>query len=149
LVVSKNYYNFASEMNRNELSQLCAKTRQRKSISVYAVCKSLNLNYNNLMRVETGVHSSKMTRIIDYLAAVGSYLHVEGEHPANLMEYDDLVDWLISARKNHFTQCALAKKVNCSNITIAYAETRKTILTVDRFLLFADALGYEISILDT
>lgn len=135
-------------MNRNELSQLCANTRQRKAISVYAVCKALNLNYNNLMRVETGEHSSKMTRIIDYLAAIGSYLHVEGEHSATFTQYDDLIHWLITARKDHYTQVTLAKKVNCSHITIAYAETRKTILTVDRFLLFADALGYKISILD-
>jgi transcriptional regulator with XRE-family HTH domain len=108
---------------------------------------SMKMLMPTLRRFEKGEHNFSLVKVMEYLQVLHAQLVIYNEKSTVVVtEYNQLIEWLVSARKNGYTQRKLAEAVGISYVMLARIESNKSSLSIDVYLKIIEALGYEIKI---
>lgn len=134
-------------MDRIEFCNLLVRAKEQSGKSTNTVSFDLRMQWSTLRRFEKGANNSNMKKVFEYMAVIDSCLHIVSDNSdKTILNYDDLINWIIKERKGKYTQRQLAEQIGCAYLTIANIERGATAVSVDTFLKIIDALGYTIKI---
>lgn len=134
-------------MTRLEFSNQLSELRQSSGIKMKDICFAMNVMPTEIYRLENGKNSFNMAKAISYLHSINGYIQLRKNKTIySIMQYEDIVQWLINERKDNYTQRALTQKTGCANGTIGNIESGKSIMSIDFFLRLAEVLEFSITI---
>lgn len=134
-------------MERIEFCELMVEAKKRSGISTSQVSFELKMLLPSLRRLEKGIHNFSVSKAIDYLHSINGYIQLHKNKTIySIMQYEDIVQWLINERKDNYTKHALTQKTGCANGTIGNIESGKSVMSIDIFLRLSEVLGFSITI---
>lgn len=134
-------------MNRLEFSSLLVRQREAHKIGKNELCRITGFTFLQLQRIENADNNYNLGLVFCYLSALKSCMILKKDNEESyLAKYNQTTKWLVSARKEFFSQRALAEAIGMSYVMLARIETQKSNLTIDVFLKIAEILGYSIEI---
>lgn len=131
-------------MTRNEFCDLMAVAKERSGKTTNTISFDLRMQWTTLRKFEKGTNNSSMKKILEYLQVINAYIQIDKSVCIN--DYDNLVAWMINARKDRYSQRKLAEEIDVTYLTIANIERKATAMSLDIFLKIADVLGHQITI---
>lgn len=134
-------------MDRIKFSSLLAQQREENNIGKNEMCRLTGFSFLQLQRIENAGNNYNMQLVFRYLSAIWAGIILQKRNKELiLVEYSQLIEWLISARKKNYTQQQLADDIDISRGMLMRIESQKSNLSVDIFLKIVDVLGYKIDI---
>lgn len=134
-------------MDRIKFSSLLAQQREENNIGKNAMCRLTGFSFVQLQLIENACNNYNMKLVFRYLSAIWAGIILQKRNKEFiLVEYSQLIEWLISARKKNYTQQQLADDTDISRGMLMRIESQKSNLSVDIFLKIVDVLGYKIDI---
>lgn len=134
-------------MDRIKFSSLLAQQREENNIGKNAMCRLTGFSFLQLQLIENACNNYNMKLVFRYLSAIWAGIILQKRNKELiLVEYSQLIEWLISARKKNYTQQQLADDIDISRGMLMRIESQKSNLSVDIFLKIVDVLGYKIDI---
>ena len=134
-------------MNRLDFCKLMEQAKIASGIPASEISFSMKMLMPTLRRFEKGEHNFSLVKVMEYLQVLHAQLVIYNEKSTVVVtEYNQLIEWLVSARKNGYTQRKLAEAVGISYVMLARIESNKSSLSIDVYLKIIEALGYEIKI---
>jgi transcriptional regulator with XRE-family HTH domain len=108
---------------------------------------SMKMLMPTLRRFEKGEHNFSLVKVMEYLQVLHAQLVIYNEKSTVVVtEYSQLIEWLVSTRKNGYTQRKLAEAVGISYVMLARIESNKSSLSIDVYLKIIEVLGYSVNI---
>lgn len=136
-------------MERIEFCELILEAKRNSGITTSEISFKLKMLLPSLRRFEKGTHNFSVSKAIDYLKVVNSYIILEKKDSQMkffIIEYKDIINWLLKSRDGIYTQRMLTHKVGCANGTIGNIEAERSIMSIDLLLKLVDELGFNIKI---
>lgn len=130
-------------MNRLEFCDLMVKAKERSGVRISDISFQMHMLLPTLRRLEKGQHNFNMKKCIEYLDVIKSKITLGSQE---IHTYDELVETIVNIRTKSYSQRSLAEKIGMSYVSIAHVERHKAVMSVDMFLLIAQALELEINI---
>lgn len=131
-------------MNRLEFCDLMEKAKERSGTRISDISFQMHMLLPTLRRLEKGQHNFNMKKCIEYLDVIKSKITLGSQE---IHTYDELVETIVNIRTKSYSQRSLAEKIGMSYVSIAHVERHKAVMSVDMFLLIAQALELEINII--
>lgn len=136
---------YLSDMTRQAFCEKCRELRIKSNMTPTDLWKKTGLHHIQIRRIENGENNFNMRDIILFLSSLRTKLSlVSSSEKTVIGSYDDVIQWIVSARAGKFTQRDLSEKIHCSCSVIENAERKATTLRIDFFLRIVEALGYQI-----
>lgn len=134
-------------MNRLDFCKLMAQAKIASGIPASEISFSMKMLMPTLRRFEKGEHNFSLVKVMEYLQVLHAQLVIYNEKSTVVVtEYSQLIEWLVSARKNGYTQRQLAEAVGISYVMLARIESNKSSLSIDVYLKIIEVLGYSVNI---
>lgn len=134
-------------MDRFEFCNLMEQAKLSSGITSSEISFSMKMLFPAFRRFEKGKHNFSMTKAMEYINILHAELVIYNDvMSTSITEYSQLIEWLISVRKENYTQQKLADDINISKGMVLRIESQKSNLSVDIFLKIIDVLGYKIDI---
>ena len=134
-------------MDRFEFCNLMEQAKLSSGITSSEISLSMKMLFPTFRRFEKGKHNFSMTKALEYINILHAELVIYNDViSTSITEYSQLIEWLISVRKENYTQQKLADDINISKGMVIRIESQKSNLSVDIFLKIVDVLGYKIDI---
>lgn len=134
-------------MDRFEFCNLMEQAKLSSGITSSEISLSMKMLFPTFRRFEKGKHNFSMTKAMEYINILHAELVIYNDvMSTSITEYSQLIEWLISVRKENYTQQKLANDINISKGMLMRIESQKSNLSVDIFLKIVDVLGYKIDI---
>lgn len=134
-------------MNRLDFCKLMEQAKIASGIPASEISFSMKMLMPTLRRFEKGEHNFSLVKVMEYLQVLHAQLVIYNEKSTVVVtEYNQLIEWLVSARKNGYTQRKLAEAVGISYVMLARIESNKSSLSIDVYLKIIEALGYSVNI---
>lgn len=134
-------------MNRLDFCKLMEQAKMASGISTSKISFAMEMLLPALRRFERGVHNFSLVKVIEYLRVVHAKLVIYNDKSSvDITEYNQLLDWVVSARQGRYSQRKLAEAIGISYATLAYVESHKSHLSIDILLKIIEVLGYNIKI---
>lgn len=134
-------------MNRLDFCKLMEQAKIASGIPASEISFSMKMLMPTLRRFEKGEHNFSLVKVIEYLQVLHAQLVIYNEKSTVVVtEYSQLIEWLVSARKNGYTQRKLAEAVGISYVMLARIESNKSSLSIDVYLKIIEVLGYSVNI---
>lgn len=134
-------------MNRLDFCKLMEQTKIASGIPASEISFSMKMLMPTLRRFEKGEHNFSLVKVMEYLQVLHAQLVIYNEKSTVVVtEYNQLIEWLVSARKNVYTQRKLAEAVGISYVMLARIESNKSSLSIDVYLKIIEVLGYSVNI---
>ena len=130
-------------MNRLDFCKLMEQAKIASGIPASEISFSMKMLMPTLRRFEKGEHNFSLVKVMEYLQVLHAQLVIYNEKSTVVVtEYSQLIEWLVSARKNGYTQRKLAEAVGISYVMLARIESNKSSLSIDVCLNIIEVLGY-------
>lgn len=134
-------------MNRLDFCKLMEQAKIASGIPASEMSFSMKMLMPTLRRFEKGEHNFSLVKVMEYLQVLHAQLVIYNEKSTIVVtEYSQLIEWLVSARKNGYTQRKLAEAVGISYVMLARIESNKSSLSIDVYLKIIEVLGYSVNI---
>lgn len=134
-------------MNRLDFCKLMEQAKIASGISASEISFSMRMLLPTLRRFEKGKHNFTLVKVMEYLKVLHAKLVIYNkESTITVDEYSQLVEWVVSARKDSYSQRKLAEAIGVSYVMLARVESHKNNLSIDIFLRIVEVLGYNIKI---
>lgn len=134
-------------MNRLDFCKLMEEAKIASGIPASEISFSMKMLMPTLRRFEKGEHNFSLVKVMEYLQVLHAQLVIYNEKSTVVVtEYSQLIEWLVSARKNRNTQRKLAEAIGISYVMLARVESNKSNLSIDVLLKILEVLGYSINI---
>ena len=134
-------------MNRLDFCKLMEQAKIASGIPASEISFSMKMLMPTLRRFEKGEHNFSLVKVMEYLQVLHAQLVIYNEKSTVVVtEYSQLIEWLVSARKNGYTQRKLAEAVGISYVMLARIESNKSSLSIDVYLKIIEVLGYSVNI---
>lgn len=134
-------------MDRKEFFKLLEQAKINCGKTTTDISFDLRMQWSTLKRFENGTSNSNLKKVLDYLRVIGYKIVVTNDSNVYyISNYESLVNWIVYARKNIYSQRELADKINITPITIANVERKTNVISIDNFLKIVDALNWELNI---
>lgn len=134
-------------MNRLDFCKLMEQAKIASGIPASEISFSMKMLMPTLRRFEKGEHNFSLVKVMEYLQVLHAQLVIYNEKSTVVVtEYNQLIEWLVSARKNGYTQRKLAEAVGISYVMLARIESNKSSLSIDVYLKIIEVLGYSVNI---
>ena len=134
-------------MNRLDFCKLLEQAKIASGIPASEISFSMKMLMPTLRRFEKGEHNFSLVKVMEYLQVLHAQLVIYNEKSTVVVtEYSQLIEWLVSARKNGYTQRKLAEAVGISYVMLARIESNKSSLSIDVYLKIIEVLGYSVNI---
>lgn len=134
-------------MNRLDFCKLMEQAKIASGIPASEISFSMKMLMPTLRRFEKGEHNFSLVKVMEYLQVLHAQLVIYNEKSTVVVtEYSQLIKWLVSARKNVYTQRKLAEAVGISYVMLARIESNKSSLSIDVYLKIIEVLGYSVNI---
>lgn len=134
-------------MDRKEFFKLLEQAKINCGKTTTDISFDLRMQWSTLKRFENGTSNSNLKKVLDYLRVIGYKIVVTNDSNVYyISNYESLVNWIVYARKNIYSQRELADKINITPITIANVERKTNVISIDNFLKIVDALDWELNI---
>lgn len=134
-------------MNRLDFCKLMEQAKIASGISASEISFSMRMLLPTLRRFEKGKHNFTLVKVMEYLKVLHAKLVIYNkESTITVDEYSQLVEWVVSARKDSYSQRKLAEAIGVSYVMLARVESHKSSLSIDVFLKIVEVLGYNIKI---
>ena len=134
-------------MNRLDFCKLMEQAKIASGIPASEISFSMKMLMPTLRRFEKGEHNFSLVKVMEYLQVLHAQLVIYNEKLTVVVtEYSQLIEWLVSARKNGYTQRKLAEAVGISYVMLARIESNKSSLSIDVYLKIIEVLGYSVNI---
>lgn len=134
-------------MNRLDFCKLMEQAKIASGISASEISFSMRMLMPTLHRFERGKHNFNLVKVMEYLKVLHAKLVIYNkESTITVDEYSQLVEWVVSARKDSYSQRKLAEAIGISYVMLARVESHKSNLSIDVFLRIVEVLGYNITI---
>lgn len=134
-------------MNRLDFCKLMEQAKIASGILASEISFSMKMLMPTLRRFEKGEHNFSLVKVMEYLQVLHAQLVIYNEKSTVVVtEYSQLIEWLVSARKNGYTQRKLAEAVGISYVMLARIESNKSSLSIDVYLKIIEVLGYSVNI---
>lgn len=134
-------------MNRLDFCKLMEQAKIASGIPASEISFSMKMLMPTLRRFEKGEHNFSLVKVMEYLQVLHAQLIIYNEKSTVVVtEYSQLIEWLVSARKNGYTQRKLAEAVGISYVMLARIESNKSSLSIDVYLKIIEVLGYSVNI---
>lgn len=134
-------------MNRLDFCKLMEQAKIASVIPASEISFSMKMLMPTLRRFEKGEHNFSLVKVMEYLQVLHAQLVIYNEQSTVVVtEYSQLIEWLVSARKNGYTQRKLAEAVGISYVMLARIESNKSSLSIDVYLKIIEVLGYSVNI---
>lgn len=134
-------------MNRLDFCKLMEQAKMASGIPASEISFSMKMLMPTLRRFEKGEHNFSLVKVMEYLQVLHAQLVIYNEKSIVVVtEYNQLIEWLVSARKNGYTQRKLAEAVGISYVMLARIESNKSSLSIDVYLKIIEVLGYSVNI---
>lgn len=134
-------------MNRLDFCKLMEQAKIASGISASEISFSMRMLLPTLRRFEKGKHNFTLVKVMEYLKVLHAKLVIYNkESTITVDEYSQLVEWVVSARKDSYSQRKLAEAISVSYVMLARVESHKSSLSIDVFLKIVEVLGYNIKI---
>lgn len=134
-------------MNRLDFCKLMEQAKIASGIPASEISFSMKMLMPTLRRFEKGEHNFSLVKVMEYLQVLHAQLVIYNEKSTVVVtEYSQLIEWLVSARKNGYTQRKLAEAVGISYVMLARIESNKSNLSIDVYLKIIEVLGYSVNI---
>ena len=134
-------------MNRLDFCKLMEQAKIASGIPASEISFSMKMLMPTLRRFEKGEHNFSLVKVMVYLQVLHAQLVIYNEKSTVVVtEYSQLIEWLVSARKNGYTQRQLAEAVGISYVMLARIESNKSSLSIDVYLKIIEVLGYSVNI---
>lgn len=134
-------------MNRLDFCKLMEQAKIASGIPASEISFSMKMLMPTLRRFEKGEHNFSLVKVMGYLQVLHAQLVIYNEKSTVVVtEYSQLIEWLVSARKNGYTQRQLAEAVGISYVMLARIESNKSSLSIDVYLKIIEVLGYSVNI---
>lgn len=134
-------------MNRNEFFKLLEQAKMSCGKTTTDISFDLRMQWSTLKRFENGTSNSNLKKILSYLRVIGHKIVLANySNVSYISNYEALVNWIVYARKNIYSQRELANKTGITPITIANVERKTNVISIDNFLKIINALGWELKI---
>lgn len=116
-------------------------------ISTSEISFSMKMLMPTLRRFEKGKHNFSLVKVMEYLKVLKAQMVLyNDESSLTMVEYNQLIEWIVSARKDSYSQYKLAEAIGFSRAMLARIESQKSTLTIDVLLKIIEVLGYNIKI---
>lgn len=134
-------------MNRLDFCKLMEQAKIASGIPASEISFSMKMLMPTLRRFEKGEHNFSLVKVMEYLQVLHAQLVIYNEKSIVVVtEYSQLIEWLVSARKNGYTQRKLAEAIGISYVMLARIESNKSSLSIDVYLKIIEVLGYSVNI---
>lgn len=134
-------------MNRLDFCKLMEQAKIASGISASDISFSMRMLMPTLRRFEKGKHNFSLVKVMEYLQVLHAPLVIYNEKSTTTVaEYSQLIEWVVSARKDSYSQRKLAEVIGVSYVMLARIESHKSSLSIDIFLRIVEVLGYNIKI---
>ena len=134
-------------MNRLDFCKLMEEAKIASGISASEISFSMKMLLATLRRFERGKHNFSLVKVMEYLKVIYAQLVIYNDQSSvTITEYNQLIDWVVSARKGRYSQQKLAEAIGFSRVMLARVESQKGVLTIDVLLKIINILGYNIKI---
>lgn len=134
-------------MNRLDFCKLMEQAKIASGIPASEISFSMKMLMPTLRRFEKGEHNFSLVKVMEYLQVLHAQLVIYNEKSTVVVtEYSQLIEWLVSARKNDYTQRKLAEAIGISYVMLARIESNKSSLSIDVYLKIIEVLGYSVNI---
>lgn len=134
-------------MDRKEFFKLLEQAKVSCGKTTTDISFDLRMQWSTLKRFENGTSNSNLKKVLDYLRVIGYKIVVTNDSNVYyISNYESLVNWIVYARKNIYSQRELADKINITPITIANVERKTNVISIDNFLKIVNALDWELNI---
>ena len=134
-------------MNRLDFCKLMEQAKITSGIPASEISFSMKMLMPTLRRFEKVEHNFSLVKVMEYLQVLHAQLVIYNEKSTVVVtEYSQLIEWLVSARKNGYTQRKLAEAVGISYVMLARIESNKSSLSIDVYLKIIEVLGYSVNI---
>lgn len=134
-------------MNRLDFCKLMEQAKIASGIPASEISFSMKMLMPTLRRFEKGEHNFSLVKVMEYLQVLHAQLVIYNEKSTVVVtEYSQLIEWLVSARKNGYTQRKLAEAIGISYVMLARIESNKSSLSIDVYLKIIEVLGYSVNI---
>lgn len=134
-------------MNRLDFCKLMEQAKIASGISASEISFSMRMLLPTLRRFEKGKHNFTLVKVMEYLKVLHAKLVIYNkESTITVDKYSQLVEWVVSARKDSYSQRKLAEAIGVSYVMLARVESHKSSLSIDVFLKIVEVLGYNIKI---
>lgn len=134
-------------MDRKKFFKLLEQAKISCGKTTTDISFDLRMQWSTLKRFENGTSNSNLKKVLDYLRAIGYKIVVTNDSNVYyISNYESLVNWIVYARKNIYSQRELADKINITPITIANVERKTNVISIDNFLKIVNALDWELNI---
>lgn len=134
-------------MDRKEFFKLLEQAKINCGKTTTDISFDLRMQWSTLKRFENGTSNSNLKKVLDYLRVIGYKIVVTNDSNVYyISNYESLVNWIVYARKNIYSQRELADKINITPITIANVERKTNVISIDNFLKIVNALDWELNI---
>ena len=134
-------------MNRLDFCKLMEQAKIASGIPASEISFSMKMLMPTLRRFEKGEHNFSLVKVMEYLQVLHAQLVIYNEKSTVVVtEYSQLIEWLVSARKNGYTQRQLAEAVGISYVMFARIESNKISLSLYLYLKIIEVLGYSVNI---
>lgn len=136
-------------MTRNDFCKMMEQAKIVSGISTSEICFTIKMLMPTLRRFEKGEHNFSLVKVMEYLKVLHAQLAIYNEKSiVTITEYSQLIEWLVSARKNIYTQRKLAEAIGISCDMLTRVESYRSNLTIDVFLKIIEVLEYNIKIVN-
>ena len=130
-----------------DFCKLMEQAKIASGISASEISFSMRMLLPTLRRFEKGKHNFSLIKVMEYLKVLHAKLVIYNEESTiTVDEYSQLVEWVVSARKDSYSQHKLAEAIGISRDMLARVESHKNNLSIDIFLRIVEILGYNIKI---
>lgn len=137
-------------MNRIEFCDLLLTERQKAGASLYFVQKKMRLTFQQAKRIESGENNFNLNKAIEFLSALNCVIELKNAVDSfYIRDYSSFVKWLIDTRTGRYSQRTLAEAAQCSCISIANTECKKSVVSIDVFLKIVNVLGFTVNFAST
>ena len=134
-------------MNRLDFCKLMEQAKRASGISASEISFSMKMLMPTLRRFEKGKHNFGLVKVIEYLQVIHAKLVIYNDKSSvDITEYNQLIDWVVSARQGRYSQRQLAEAIGISYTMLAYVESHKSHLSIDVLLKIIEVLGCNIKI---
>lgn len=134
-------------MDRKEFFKLLEQAKINCGKTTTDISFDLRMQWSTLKRFENGTSNSNLKKVLDYLRVIGYKIVVTNDSNVYyISNYESLVNWIVYARKNIYSQRELADKINITPITIANVERKTNVISIDNFLKIVNAIDWELNI---
>ena len=134
-------------MNRLDFCKLMEQAKIASGIPISEISFSMKMLMPTLRRFEKGEHNFSLIKVMEYLRVLHAQLVIYNEKSyVTVTEYNQLIAWVVSARKECYTQRSLAEVIGISYVMLARIESQKSSLSIDILLKIIEVLEYKIDI---